>query len=121
MYQGNCQDNVKPEAPVVHQEMPARRAPQQHPPQRRRPPQRRKRTTTGTLLFYSIYVVMVLALFIAIAIAMGALKKWVPTVLPEDKTEKLSQQMFDKYFSSPNWAKPYKDSFPNATEEEVAK
>ena len=121
MYQGNFQDNVKPETPVVHQEMPARRAPQQHPPQRRRPPQRRKRTTTGTLLFYSIYVVMVLALFIAIAIAMGALKKWVPTVLPEDKTEKLSQQMFDKYFSSPNWAKLYKDSFPNATEEEVAK
>lgn len=89
-------------------------------PQRRRPPQRRrKRTTTGTLLFYSIYLVVILALFIAIAIAMGALKNWVPTIIPNDQSKELSQAVFDQYFADPDWATLYKVTYPNATEEEV--
>ena len=116
MYQGKFQENVTPAEPA---------APQQNnpspTPQRRRPPQRRrKRTTTGTYLFYSIYVLVVLALFIAIAITMGALKNWVPTVIPNDQSAELSQAVFDQYFKEPDWAALYKTSYPNATDEEVA-
>ena len=133
MYQGKFQDNVTPETPDVSQEMPVMKAPERRPPQRRRPPQghrppqrrrpsqRGKRTTTGTLLFYSIYLVVVLALFITISIAMGALKNWIPTILPDDKSQELSQVMFDRYFADPDWAALYKSTYPKATDEEVAK
>ena len=107
---------MSPEKSGAPQARPAARA-----PQRRRPPQRRrKRTTTGTLLFYSIYLVVVLALFIGIAIAMGALKNWVPTVIPNDQSKELSQAVFDQYFTDPDWATLYKLTYPNASDEEVA-
>lgn len=115
MYQGKFQENVTPAEPA---------APQQNnpspAPQRRRPPQRRrKRTTTGTYLFYSIYVLVVLALFIAIAITMGALKNWIPTIIPNDQSAELSQAVFNQYFKEPDWAALYKTSYPDATEAEV--
>ena len=115
MYQGKFQENVTPVEPTAPQSANPSPAPQRRPPQRRR----RKRTTTGTYLFYSIYVVMVLALFITIAIVMAALKNWIPTVLPDDQTTTLSQAVFDQYFENPDWATLYKMTYPNATEAEV--
>ena len=115
MYQGKFQDNVTPAEPAAPQPSTPSPAPQRRPPQRRR----RKRTTTGTYLFYSIYVVMVLALFIAIAIIMGALKNWIPTIIPNDQSKELSQAVFDQYFKDPDWAALYKMTYPNATEAAV--
>lgn len=116
MYQGKFQDNVTPVEPAAPQQSRPAPTPQRRPPQRRR----RKRTTTGTYLFYSIYVVMVLALFIAIAIIMGALRNWVPSIIPNDQSAELSQAVFDQYFKDPDWAALYKMTYPNATEEKVA-
>ena len=114
MYQGRFQDQMTPENTAAPQERPVRNT-----PPRRRPPQRRKRTTTGTLLFYSIYLVVVLALFITIAIAMGALKNWIPTIIPNDQSAELSQAVFDTYFADPDWAALYKATNPKATDEEI--
>ena len=115
MYQGKFQDNVTAAEPAAPQPSKPAPVPQRRPPQRRR----RKRTTTGTYLFYSIYVVMVLALFIAIAIIMGALRNWVPTIIPNDQSAELSQAVFNQYFKDPDWAALYKITYPNATEAEV--
>lgn len=116
MYQGKFQENVTPAEPAAPRQSAPAPNPQRRPPQRRR----RKRTTTGTYLFYSIYVLVVLALFIAIAITMGALKNWVPTVIPNDQSAELSQAVFNQYFKDPDWAALYKASYPKSTEAEVA-
>ena len=116
MYQGKFQEKVTPAEPAAPQQTNPAPTPQRRPPQRRR----RKRTTTGTYLFYSIYVLVVLALFIAIAITMGALKNWIPTIIPHDQSAELSQAVFDQYFKEPDWAALYKTSYPDATEAEVA-
>ena len=115
MYQGKFQENVTPAEPAAPRQSTPAPNPQRRPPQRRR----RKRTTTGTYLFYSIYVLVVLALFIAIAITMGALKNWVPTIIPNDQSAELSQAVFEQYFKEPDWAALYKTSYPDATEAEV--
>ena len=117
MYQGKFQEKVTPVEPSAPQQNNPAPTPQRRPPQRRR---RRKHTTTGTYLFYSIYVIMVLALFIAIAITMGALKNWIPTIIPNDQSADLSQAVFNQYFKDPDWEALYKSTYPDATQEEAA-
>ena len=117
MYQGKFQEKVTPVEPLAPQQNNPAPTPQRRPPQRRR---RRKHTTTGTYLFYSIYVIMVLALFIAIAITMGALKNWIPTIIPNDQSADLSKAVFNQYFKDPDWEALYKSTYPDATQEEAA-
>lgn len=126
------ENNTPPvETPPETRSTPVRRAPQRRrPPARRAPqrqrtasaraPQRKKEITTGTFVFYIIYLVLVLALFIGITVAMGALKDWIPTILPADQSATLSQAVFDEFFADPDWALLYKTSYPNASDAEVA-
>lgn len=83
-------------------------------PQRRSAPQRkrRKRTTKGTYIFYGVYAALILVFFIAMGIAMGALKNWLvdfQAALPEDA----SQKIFSAVFTDPDWAEIYALANPN--------
>lgn len=76
----------------------------QHDPQRKPNPQRKRRkgVTTGTYAFYGVYLFLILAVFIGVAIGMGALKDWLvnfQAAQPETK----SQQVFQQLFSDPDW------------------
>ena len=113
MYKGKYEQNQAPAAPKAAR-VPApqestdtaatRPAPQRNP-QRRPAPQRKgkKKVTVGTYVFYGIYLFLILAVFIGVAIGMGALKDWLVTfqaAQPETK----SQQVFQQLFSDPNWS-----------------
>lgn len=122
MYQGKFSN--EPSAEVTTTPAESAPAPQQtsaprRNPDRKKSQRRRKGPTTGTLVFYIIYLVLILAFFIGITIAMDALVGWLvgfQASQPEEKSEAVFHQLFD----NPDWAALYKHTYPGATEEEVA-
>ena len=123
MYKGKFEQNLTPKTSSVPQESapspeaqqaPASPAlPQRRPPQRRRPAQksRKKGPTKGTYIFYSVYLALILVFFIAVTIAMGALKNWLVNYQAA-QPEAASQQIFTELFSDPDWASIYQMANP---------
>ena len=101
----------------TRQSEPAQRTRQSEPMQRATPQRRKrpKKPTKGTYIFYGVYLAVILAFFIGIAVIMGALKDWLisyEAAQPETK----SQQVFQQLFADPDWAHIYTLANPDDSE-----
>lgn len=124
MYKGKYEQKPTPAAPVAAK-VPTPEAqpapsdePVNHPaPQRRSTPQRKrkKRTTKGTYIFYGVYASVILIFFIAVFIAMGALKNWLVDLQAAQPGD-ASQKIFNEYFSDPDWSEIYALANPDDTD-----
>lgn len=65
--------------------------------------------TKSNLIFISILLGIVLAIFIPTAIGMGALNNWLISFEAAQPNTK-SQEVFNQYFANPDWAQLYKDA-----------
>lgn len=81
-------------------------APARRPAPRRKTQARKQRSGKGTLIFYGVYAALILVFFVAIGIAMGALKDWLVKYEASQPTVKC-QQVFEELFSAPDWADLY--------------
>jgi hypothetical protein len=95
----------------VPSQQPASQAPQR---QRTAQRKRKKRTTKGTYIFYGIYASVILIFFIAVFIAMGALKNWLID-LQSAQPDGPSQEIFSEHFDNPDWSKIYTLAYPDDT------
>ena len=66
----------------------------------------KKKNKKGTIIFYSIYAVMVIAMVIAISIVMNPLKEWLISY-EASQPDTARQQVYEEYFATPNWDKLY--------------
>lgn len=101
MYKGKYEQKTASADPAAKVPTPE---PQAAPPQRKR--KRKKRATKGTRIFYGVYAAFILLFFIAVIVAMGALKNWLvdfQAAQPEDA----SQKIFSELFADPDWGEIY--------------
>lgn len=99
--------------PAVDNQAPARRRPateNTRPPVRKTPAPKKKRgkkpLTKGTMAFYIVYLVLILAFFIAMGIAMNALRNWLVD-FESSQPDSKAQEVFNTYFANPDWEKIY--------------
>lgn len=69
-------------------------------------PRRKKAVKRNTIIFYSIYGVLVLAIVIAIACVMSPLRDWLVRY-EASQPEKKAEEVFTQLFADPNWADLY--------------
>ena len=67
---------------------------------------KRKRTSKGTIVFYSIYAVLVLGLLVAAAFAMTLLQDFLVR-FQASRPEEKSRQVYAEVFQTPDWAAIY--------------
>lgn len=79
-------------------------------PVRKTPAPKKKRgkkpLTKGTMAFYIVYLVLILAFFIAMGFAMNALRNWLLDFEASQPDSK-AQEVFDSYFANPDWETLY--------------
>lgn len=99
--------------PAVDNQAPARRRPateNTRTPVRKTPAPKKKRgkkpLTKGTMAFYIVYLVLILAFFIAMGIAMNALRNWLVD-FESSQPDSKAQEVFNTYFANPDWEKIY--------------
>lgn len=95
MYQGKYAAKTKAVKPV---EPPVEGEAQQ--------PKKPRRSKKGTIIFYSIYAFVMVALFIGIFIAMGALTDWLENYEASQPDTK-AEQTFRQHFADPDWGSIY--------------
>lgn len=78
-------------------------APQPRPQQKRR---RRRGLTTGAVVYYSIYLILIIAFFVGMTVATVALRRWLVNYEASQPGRK-SEQIFTEYFADPDWARLY--------------
>lgn len=104
MYQGKYAAPTKKaprkEAPV------AQKAPQKNTHAASKPPRKKKPITKGTMIFYSVYALVIIAFFIGIAVVMNMLGDWL-TRFEASQPETKSKEVFQQYFADPDWEQLY--------------
>ena len=85
----------------------AKTAPKGKAPVAQRSPKKKKKPVTkGTVLFYSIYLLLIIAFVIGLVVVMNMLSDWLvrfETSQPETK----SQEVFQQLFADPDWEELY--------------
>lgn len=71
----------------------------------------RKKMTTGTVVYYSIYLILIIAFFVGMTIATVALRNWLVSFEASQPTHK-ADQVFTQYFTNPDWAALYEEYGP---------
>ena len=92
MYQGKYLSNAKPV-----------KAPR---PSKKKHPKQKKRVTLGTIIFYSLYFLGILAAVIGIRYGMGLLEDWLIRFEASQPDAK-SQEIFLELFENPDWSALY--------------
>lgn len=107
------QDNEKTILPDIDDEvcrlLAEEPAPAPQPRPQPRPQQKRKRRrglTTGAVVYYSIYLILIIAFFVGMTFATVALRKWLVNYEASQPGRK-SEQIFAEYFADPDWARLY--------------
>lgn len=65
-----------------------------------------KRVRIGTVVFYTIYLLLILAFMIGMSFALKALQSWLVD-FEASQPDHRSQEMFQQYFADPDWAQLY--------------
>ena len=68
--------------------------------------QRKKPVSKGSIVFYCIYVLLIVAFFIGMSYAMGLLNDWLVS-FEASQPETKSQEVFEQLFADPDWEKLY--------------
>ncbi len=77
------------------------------PPLPSRPVRTRRRgLTTGAVVYYSIYLILIIAFFVGMTVATIALRKWLTNFEASQPGHK-SEQIFAEYFANPDWEQLY--------------
>lgn len=63
---------------------------------------KKKRITVGTIVFYSIWLLLIVSFFVALSIVMKPLKQWLVD-FEASQPDKMSDQIFKTYFEDPDW------------------
>ena len=75
-------------------------------PRKKAPKKEKKHITKGTVIFYALYLLLIIAFFIGMNYVMGLLNDWLirfETSQPETK----SQEAFEQLFADPDWNELY--------------
>ena len=72
----------------------------------RRASKQKKTITKGTIFFYSIYLLLIIAFFIGMTYVMGLLTDWL-TRFEASQPETKSKEVFQELFSDPDWDELY--------------
>ncbi|MBQ7345223.1 MAG: hypothetical protein IJW45_04070 [Oscillospiraceae bacterium] len=67
---------------------------------------RKKGITKGTIVFYSVWLLLIVVAFFGIGIALGALQNWLVD-FEASQPDKMSDQIYRTYFQDPDWAQLY--------------
>lgn len=65
-----------------------------------------KRVRVGTVVFYTIYLLLILAFVIGMSFALKALQGWLVD-FEASQPDHRSQEMFQRYFADPDWTQLY--------------
>jgi len=77
------------------------------PPQPKKQKQKqKKRITLGTIIFYFLYLMMILAAVVGIRYGMGLLEDWLVR-FEASQPDTMSQEFFDQLFADPDWGEIY--------------
>ena len=71
-----------------------------------KPPKEKKRITAGTVIFYTLYFLGILACVVGIRFGMGLLEDWLVRFEASQPDTK-SQEIFQEIFADPDWAALY--------------
>ena len=69
-------------------------------------PKKSKKPTVGTVVFYSMYALLVIVLCISIHFALNWLNGWL-TDFEASQPDAKCQQVFNQYFADPDWSQVY--------------
>ena len=103
MYQGKYASNTKKRAPISSSE------PQSNAPAAKRAPTKKKRkkpVTKGTVAFYCLYFLLIVAFVIGMIYALGLLGDWLVD-FEASQPETKSQEVFRQLFEDPDWEQLY--------------
>ena len=68
----------------------------------RRASKQKKTITKGTIFFYAIYLLLIIAFFIGMSYVMGLLGDWLVR-FEASQPETKSQEVFEQLFKDPDW------------------
>lgn len=74
--------------------------------EQKRKKRRGKRVRVGTVVFYTIYLLLILAFVVGMGFALKALQSWLVD-FEASQPDHRSQEMFQQYFADPDWAELY--------------
>ena len=81
-------------------------APVAAPPKQTKKKNKKKKITAGTVIFYTLYFIMILVAALAIRYGLGWLENWL-TDFEASQPDAKCQEVFDQYFADPDWATVY--------------
>lgn len=127
MYHGKYETNVNgslhPERKLVAQaaertavpaaEVPVTEVPAAAPSKKKKT--QKKKTSVGTVIFYTLYFLMIIAAAVAIWYGLGWLEGWLMDFEASQPDAKC-QEVFDRYFAAPDWTQVYELLDPEATD-----
>lgn len=105
-------EETTPKSPAPAPKDPAPARSTHNAPARRTPPakkkgrKKKKPATKGTVIFYTIFLVFVLAFFIGMVILLNWLKGWLVDFEASQPSHK-SQEVYSTYFADPDWEQLY--------------
>ena len=103
MYHGKYEANAKGQRQPVRE----------NPPSRKKPQAKSKKKTVGTKIFYTCYVLMLIAAVVGIWYGHGLLTDFLMDFEASQPDTKC-QEVFDRYFADPDWAEVYSLLDPDA-------
>lgn len=104
------------EIPIANETISTRNAERtvQPEPVSRKKAKEKKRSPVGTIIFYSFYLLLVLAIAGGIYYGLGLLQDWLQNY-EDSQPHTKSQQIFDQLFADPNWEEIYEMAGPEDT------